>query len=215
MSSYDGKSNVIYMIQLSTRQVEKIVAIVFDVHADDMLALRARLENLRKKGCPGGLATGRGKVAKFDFEQLTILSLALALIDAGLSPEYAAIAVEDMEDVAKTCFASLAAWRPEPDDLRFALEASQWPTETSIMARCSVHRLLGNPGDQAIRIPTWVISDASETRQPSDTGLSSAHVDFGSLFIRLVNAIANVSGEDRVQLANCLLNRSREYVVHP
>lgn len=61
LSSYDGRSNVIFMIELSTRQVEKIVAIVFDVHTDDMLALRARLENLRKKGCPTGLATGRGR----------------------------------------------------------------------------------------------------------------------------------------------------------
>ena len=86
LSRYDGIATVILMIQLSTREVEKIAARVFNVPDTDALALRARLENLRKKGCPHGLATGRGKVAKFDFEQLADVSIALALIDAGLSP---------------------------------------------------------------------------------------------------------------------------------
>lgn len=213
MSSNDGRANVIFMMQLSTREVEKIVAIVFDVHTDDMLALRARLENLRKKGCPSGLATGRGKVAKFDFQQLTQLSLALALIDAGLSPEYAVIAVEDMDDVAR-CFALLGAERLCHDELGHALVVGFWPMEASVIALCSVHRLLGNPGDQAIRVPTWAISSSHGGPQPSDTGLSAAHIDFGTLFIRLVSAIAGISGHDGIELATALLDRSEDYVVH-
>lgn len=202
------------MMQLPTRDVEKIVATVFDVPDHDLLALRARLENLRKKGCPSGLATGRGKVAKFDFDQLTDLSVALALIDAGLSPEYAALAVEDMDGVAGRCFALLGAQEFLHDELGQALEASFWPMETSVTAQCSVHRLLGNPGDEAIRVATWAISSSRGGRQLSDTGLSATHIDFGTLFIRLVSAIAGTTGHEGVELAFALLNRSDDHVVH-
>lgn len=196
------------MMQLSTREVEKIVAIVFDVHTGDVLALRARLENLRKKGFPSGLATGRGKVAKFDFQQLIELSVALALIDAGLSPEYAVIAVEDMDGVPSRCFALLGAQGLCRDELQQALAASFWPMEASVTALCSVHRLLGNPGDEAIRVPTWAISSSRGGSQPSDTGLSAAHIDFGALFIRLVRAIAEITDQDNVELAINVLNRT-------
>lgn len=155
-----------------------------------------------------------GKVAKFDFQQLTDLSVALALIDAGLSPEYAALAVEDMDGVAGTCFALLGAQGLRRDELGQALEASFWPTDTSVTARCSVHRLLGNPGDEAIRVATWGISSSHAGRQPSDTGLSAAHIDFGTLFIRLVGAIAATTGSDGVELAIALFERSEDYVVH-
>lgn len=199
-------ATVILMLQLTTRDVEKIVAIVFDVPDHDLLALRARLENLRKKGCPSGLATGRGKVARFDFQQLTDLSVALALIDAGLSPEYAALAVEDMDGLSQRCFALLGAKELGRGGLGRALEAGYWPIDGSVTARCSVHRLLGNPGDEAIRIATWAIS-SSGARQPSDTGLSAAHIDFGTLFIRLIHAIAEIRGHDGVELAVDVLNR--------
>ncbi|MFO6430722.1 hypothetical protein ACLBKT_11610 [Erythrobacter sp. W302b] len=167
-----------------------------------------------RDACPSGLATGRGKVAKFDFKQLTHLSVALALIDAGLSPEYAATAVEDMDGVADRCFGLLAGHGLCRDELGQALVASFWPMEASVTALCSVHRLLGNPGDQAIRVPTWAISSSTNSRQPSDTGLSAAHIDFGTLFIRLVRAIAGITGHDGVELATALLDRSEDYVVH-
>jgi hypothetical protein len=202
------------MIKLSTREVERIVAQVFDVPDRDKLALRARMENLRKKGFPSGLATGRGKVASFGLEQLTDLSVALALIDAGLSPEYAALAVEDMDGMAHRFFALLRAQELPRDRLKHALEAGFWPSGTSITARCSVHRLLGAPGNETIRVATWAISSSIDGRQPSDSGLSAVHIDFGTLFIRLVSAIAEMTGKDGFQLASHMLDRPEDHVVH-
>ena len=193
------------MIQLTTRDVEKIVAHAFDVHDVDKLALRARLENLRKKGCPSGLATGRGKVAKFDFEQLTDVSVALALIDAGLSPDYAVLAVEDEGGVIRRCLAQLALQGPSDTDLQSAFKTMRWPEEDTVSAKCSVHRLLSNPNDEAVRVASWTTSFAADGKLPSDTRLSAVEIDIGTLFVRLVNGMASVLEQDRLDIADQLL----------
>lgn len=213
MSRYDGKANVIFMIQLSTREVEKIVAHVFDVPDADKLALRARLENLRKKGCPNGLATGRGKVARFAFEQLAELSVALALIDAGLSPDYAVFAVEDTDGAVRECFGLLASYRFPRDEWAAALDAEEWPG-TTVTASCCMHRLLSNPRDLAVRVATWDISESGGDIRPADAPLSAVHIDMGTLFVRLVKAIARVTETDMVELAEGLLAQVKDYVVH-
>jgi hypothetical protein len=203
------------MVQLSTRNVEKIVALVFDVPDTDKLALRARLENLRKKGCPHGLATGRGKVAKFDFEQLTDVSVALALIGAGLSPDYAVSAVEDTDGVVRECFGLLALHNLSPDELRAAVEEREWPVERTVTAWCCMHRLLSNPRDLAVRVATWVASDRIGDQQPANVPFSAVRIDVGALFVRLLNAISRVTDVDAVELAEGLLAQTEEYVVRP
>lgn len=219
LSIYDGMSNVIFMIQLSTREVEKIVAHVFGVPENDKLALRARLENLRKKGCPHGLVTGRGKVARFDFEQLTDVSVALALIDAGLSPDYAVSAIEDTDGAIRECFALLARQKPSSDDLNAAVVASWddcvWPGERLVTASCNMHRLLSGPRDEAYRVATWVVFEPSSEMQPMGVGLSAVHIDFGTLFVKLVKAIAHITGVEGIALALDLLARAEDHVVHP
>lgn len=215
MSRYDVTATVICMIQLATRDVEKIVALVFHVPEADTLALRARLENLRKKGCPSGLVTGRGKVAKFDFGQLTDVTVALALIDAGLSPDYAVSAIEDTEGVVRKGFALLARQRPSADELRAALDEGEWSAERTVTAMCCVHRLLSHPHGGAVREATWVAFDLNGGVPLADAEISAVHINMGTLFIRLVSAIAEVSGEDRVALAYNLLVRAEEYGGHP
>lgn len=195
------------MIQLSTREVEKVVAHVFDVPDADKLALRARLENLRKKGCPNGLVTGRGKVAKFDFGQLTDVSIALALIDAGLSPDYAVLAVEDEDGVFRQSIEQLAVQEPSAYDLASALDAGLWPVEDTVIAACCTHRLLSRPGDQAIRVATWKVNfDGSGPL--SDSGISAVSIDMGTLFIRLVKAVSEVSDVDPIALATGLMGEA-------
>lgn len=219
LSINDGMATVIFMIQLSTREVENIAAHVFEVPEADKLALRARLENLRKKGCPHGLVTGRGKVAKFDFGQLTDVSVALALIDAGLSPDYAVSAVEDTDGAIRECFALLARQKPSSEDLNAALVARwddcEWPGDRLVTASCNMHRLLSGPKDEAYRVATWVVFEPSGEMQPIGIGLSAVHIDFGTLFLKLVKAIAHITSVDGVALALDLLDRAEDYVVHP
>lgn len=203
------------MNQLSTREVEKIVAHVFDVPDTDKLALRARLENLRKKGCPHGLATGRGKVAKFDFEQLADVSIALALIDAGLSPDYAVSAVEDTDGVVRECFGLLAQHGLSTDELGAAVDAGEWPATKTVTAWCCMHRLLSIPRDIAVRVATWVASASFGDQQPVDVPFSAVRIDVGALFVRLVKAISFVTEIDVIELAEGLLAQAEEYVVHP
>ncbi len=205
MSRYDGNDNVIFMIQLSTREVEKIAAHVFNVPDADKLALRARLENLRKKGCPRGLATGRGKVAKFDFEQLADVTIALALIDAGLSPDYAVSAVEDTDGVVRECFGFLAHHHVSLDELRVAVDEGEWPVGRTATAWCCMHRLLSTPRDLGVRVATWIASDCIGDQQPTDLPFSAVRIDVGVLFVRLVKAMSHVAGFDVVELAERLL----------
>ena len=214
MSRYDGKANVIFMIQLSTREVEKIVAHVFDVPDADKLALRARLENLRKKGCPYGLATGRGKVAKFDFEQLADVSIALALIDTGLSPDYAVFAVEDTGGAVRECFGLLASHKFPRDEWEAALDAEEWPGMT-VTALCCMHRLLSNPRDLVFRVATWDVSDCRGDVRLAEAPLSAVHIDMGALFVRLVKAISRITETEVVELAEGLLAQVEDYVFHP
>lgn len=219
LSRFDGKANVIFMIQLSTREVEKIVAYVFEVPEADELALRARLENLRKKGCPHGLVTGRGKVARFDFGQLIDVSVALALIDAGLSPDYAVSAVEDTDGAIRECFELLARQKPSSDDLNAALLAPwhdcEWPGERPVTASCTMHRLLSGPRDEAYRVATWAVFEASGDLHPVGIGLSAVRIDVGTLFVKLVKAIAHIKGVEGVALALDLLARATDHVFHP
>lgn len=203
------------MIQLSTREVEKIAAHVFDVPDSDKFALRARLENLRKKGCPHGLATGRGKVAKFDFEQLIGVSIALALIDAGLSPDYAVSAVEDTDGVFRECFGFLAHHDLSPEELRVAADDGEWPVGRTVTAWCCMHRLLSSPRDAAVRVATWIASDRTGDQQPVDVPISAVRIDVGALFVKLVKAMSQVADLDVVELAEGLLAHAEEYVVRP
>jgi len=219
LSIDDGRSTVIFMIQLTTRDVEKIAALVFEVPEGDELALRARLENLRKKGCPHGLVTGRGKVARFDFGQLIDVSVALALIDAGLSPDYAVSAVEDTDGAIRECFELLARQKPSSDDLNAALltpwDDCEWPGERPVTASCTMHRLLSGPRDEAYRVATWEVFEASSYLHLVGMGLSAVHIDVGTLFVKLVKAIAHIKGVEGVALALDLLARATDHVVHP
>ena len=201
------------MIQLSTREVEKIAAHVFNVPDADKLALRARLENLRKKGCPHGLATGRGKVAKFDFEQLADVSIALALIDAGLSPDYAVSAVEDTDGVVRECFGFLAHHDISPDELRLAVDEGEWPGGKTVTAWCCMHRLLSTPRDLGVRVATWIASECTGEQHPTDVPFSAVRIDVGALFVKLVKAIAHVTDVNVVELAEGLLAQAEDYVV--
>jgi hypothetical protein len=213
LSRYDGMATAIFMIKLSTRDVEKIVAHVFDVPDTDKLALRARLENLRKKGCPHGLATGRGKVAKFDFEQLSGVSIALALIDAGLSPDYAVLAVEDTDGVVRECFGLLALHDLPTNELRAALDEEEWPVGRTVTAWCCMHRLLSTPRDDAVRVATWIASDSTGNEQSAEVPFSAVRIDVGALFVRLVKALSQVADLDVVEVAQALLAQAEEYVV--
>ena len=203
------------MIQLSTREVEKIAAHVFSVPDADKLALRARLENLRKKGCPHGLATGRGKVARFDFEQLTDVSVALALIDAGLSPDYAVLAVEDTDGVVGQCFGFLAHHDVSPDELRTAVDEGEWPVGRTVTAWCCMHRLLSSPRDLGVRVATWIASECTGEQQPTEVPFYAVRIDVGALFVRLVKAISQVADVDVVELAEGLLAQAADYVIRP
>ena len=203
------------MIQFVTRDVEKIAAFVFEVPETDRLALRARLENLRKKGCPQGLATGRGKVARFDFEQLTDLAIALALIDAGFSPDHAVTAVEDIDNPVGEFFGVLAQQKLSPDQLTAALSKGEWPVRRSVTAWCYMHRLLSEPRDLGVPVATWILVHSSGVRQSANVPISAVCIDVGALFVKLANAMSYSTEFDAVEMAFSLLARAEQYVVNP
>lgn len=200
-------------MRLATRDVEEVVARVFDVPATDKLALRARLENLRKKGWPHGLTTGRGRVAKFDFDQLSDLSVALALIDAGLSPEHAVLALEDADQLVRDCFSALAHHTISADELSAAFELGNWPMERTVIAWCFMHRLLSRQSDPGVPVATWTITENKDGPRTTGINLSAVRVDLGSLFLRLVRAVSQVTQVEVDELTITLRERMSKNLV--
>lgn len=74
---------------LSYAQVVALLADRHDVDDSSMVAFRGRLQHFQRLGFPAGINTGRGRSAAYSFGQLVQLSLAVELIQLGLTPEKA------------------------------------------------------------------------------------------------------------------------------
>lgn len=69
-----------------------VVLILADRHGIDEMstvAFRGRLQHFQRLGFPAGINTGRGRSVAYSFGQLLELSLAIELIQMGLTPERA------------------------------------------------------------------------------------------------------------------------------
>mgnify|MGYP000456919625 CR=1 FL=1 len=87
-------------MRISFKEVGTILAAQFGIEGEHerSAAFRSRLQHLQRAGVPAGVNTGKGKRASYSWPQLIELIVVLDLINIGLSPEAARIAVEDHRD---------------------------------------------------------------------------------------------------------------------
>lgn len=64
-----------------------MLAAIHQIAEDKRVAFRARLKHFQRLGVPSGVNTGTGKRAAYGLDQLLQLSLAMQMLELGLSPE--------------------------------------------------------------------------------------------------------------------------------
>lgn len=77
-------------MELSYKQVSEVFGLRYGIQpsgGEGAVAFRARLQHLQRNAFPSGVNTGKGKRAAYGWEQLIELSVALDLIDLGLTPD--------------------------------------------------------------------------------------------------------------------------------
>lgn len=95
-------------------QVERALALTYNIPDDKRSAFASRLKHLQKLGFPPGINTGRGVAATYNAAHLYLLGLALELSQLGLNPERATrVIAENVHSIAKA--ASIAAASSLPD----------------------------------------------------------------------------------------------------
>ncbi|MBA3677899.1 MAG: hypothetical protein H0W74_10935 [Sphingosinicella sp.] len=74
-------------MELTLKQIEDILSTRYGIEPARAGAFRGRLQHLQRGSFPDGVNTGKGHKAIYGWDQLIQLSVALDLIDLGLSPE--------------------------------------------------------------------------------------------------------------------------------
>lgn len=131
-------------MEMGSREVEKLLgAKLGDTGLDPQrtLAFRGRLDRLRKLGCPTGVRTGKGRAATYGWTQVVQLSLALDLINLGLTPDYAAeVATGEWHLVGLLCH-RLNHLIGSPTAFERAVQDEKWPLPKSIFLLINVGAL--------------------------------------------------------------------------
>lgn len=183
------------MIEIGIRDVERVFVAIYDVPAARTLAMRARLEHLRKKGCPRGLATGRGKVALFETNQLLELATALALIDVGISPDHAVGIMKSYADLFLKGYAALGRLGLAKSEWFAAVLHGEWKASSTVIATCSTQLL----SDGLVA----EIHEVHEDYRPMDARMPTAAVvlDLGSIWAQTVFSASRIAGTNPTDVA--------------
>ena len=106
-------------MEFNFADVERALALTYNVRDDKRSAFSYRLKHLQKLGFPPGINTGRGRAATYTVGHLFLLGVALELNQLGLNPERAVGVIEEnMLDIAQ---GGMMAAREGPPDGSFEL----------------------------------------------------------------------------------------------
>jgi hypothetical protein len=73
-------------MELRYQQVQKVFFRMYDVESDKEKAFESRLNNFRLFKIPQGIQVGQGKVAKYGWQQMLQLAVAIELAHLGMHP---------------------------------------------------------------------------------------------------------------------------------
>jgi hypothetical protein len=91
-------------MELSFKEIEEVFAARYGIRPPT-IAFRGRLQHLQRGGFPTDVNTGKGKKATYGWRQVIQLSVALDLLDLGLTPEVAkALVLANEPRIRTACF---------------------------------------------------------------------------------------------------------------
>lgn len=187
-------------MKMSSREAEGMLAAAFGIEDGRLLRFRGRLDHLRRHGCPSGTNTGKGRAAVFGWGQLVELTIALTLLDLGISPEHAARVVKENELSIRIAVHQLVC-REKGIELAVASAKKwKWPAKNSVFLIGSVFALAGMRDDDAIDRPLVVVADYRQLlehfEEANFTEASGFVVDLGTRVATLILLVGTWSRGD-------------------
>jgi len=203
-------------MEIRAKEAETLFASAYGIGAEHRVAFRRRLEHLRTYGCPVGLNTGRGRPAIYNWLQLVQQTLALDLIDVGLTPERAArLAVGDPLSVQM--FAAMLT-RLMVDSAATAskwIDADRWPSEHSLFLYGRL-RELASVSDPNLSVDaTFAIIRGDQIAKWNADRASVETVgiviDFGQLIASLIKRVAGWTEQSTIKTVKSFYGWAEAY----
>lgn len=204
-------------MKVSAKDVEAMFAAEFGIASDARTAFRRRIDHLRSHGCPSNLATGRGRPAIYGWQQLVEQALAFELLNLGLSPERAAIAVLDPKNDAQSLCYQLVfttGWSKFASSAG-AFQSDTWPIEATMLLRYQPFELFSlaekrsQPDHTLLPVDGLSISTLAQHR--SAQAASGILIDLGLLFLSLFRAISTCVGATEREVVTDFLEWAEAY----
>jgi hypothetical protein len=179
--------------------MERTFAERFAVAPECMSTFRGRLQHLqRQKSFPDGVNTGKGKKAVYGWRQLLQLTVALDLIDLGLTPEVAVERVRSQSGVDRLIRAAYEVSHrfSGVTALSEAIEATHCPLEKTAYVLTSAAALSFSDSRDK---PYLIVIDGGAliSRLRDDPAITPAEgmIDFGSRIMLVSRIVADVTGQ--------------------
>jgi hypothetical protein len=200
-------------MNLSFNQVEAVFAARFDIPADRAVAFRGRLQHLQRLNFPTGVNTGRGKKASYGWKQIIQLTVALDLIDFGMTPDVAARSVRQGTDRLLGAVSQVISEFDKPQALAKALLKARCSFGITQIATASAYALTVPRGDDD---PALILTCGGRefTQQLSkDPAVepAAAFINLGSRIMLIGQLIGRVCELDPIEVANSVMRWSNDW----
>ncbi|MEH6716515.1 hypothetical protein [Parasphingorhabdus flavimaris] len=206
-------------MEIRAKEAEALFAAAYGIGPEHRVAFRRRLEHLRTHGCPSGLATGRGRPAIYSWLQLVQQTIALDLIDVGLTPERAARLVVGDPHCVKMFAAVLTTLMANNAALAATwIDKDKWPSEHSLFLYGRL-RELASVSDPTL--PTdatfgLVRGDEIEEWNAERSSIETVAIviDFGQLIASLIRRVADFTERSTVETTKSFYAWAEYYELH-
>lgn len=214
-------------MEIRAKYAEEQFAAAYGILPAHAVAFRRRLEHLRSRGCPAGLQTGTGRPATYGWTQLVQLTVALDLLDVGLTPERAArLALSGPLDL-HLC-ANALVLKPDwiddeaewwwPEKALEWIDADTWPLDYTLFLLSRLGEISSLAGERSsisdgfhavegAKLALW-----NAERLPTDTIVIA--LDFGLAISTLIKRISIWKEMPTIEVAASFYDWSQNYVIH-
>lgn len=206
-------------MKIRAKKAESLFASAYGIGAEHPVAFRRRLEHLRTHGCPTGLDTGRGRPAIYGWLQLVQQTIALDLIDVGLTPERAArLAVSDPRAVHMFATNLTQYIAKSPALASKWINADKWPSKKSLFLYGRLQEL-ASESDPARRTDnTFGFFRGDEiakwNAERSSIETVGIVIDFGQLIASLIRRVADLTEQSTLETTKNFYEWAENYELH-
>jgi hypothetical protein len=194
-------------MDLTFNQVEAVFVRRFDIPDEKAVAFRGRLQHLQRLNFPQGVNTGRGKKASYGWLQVIQLTVALDLIDLGMTPDLVARTVKQGSDRIVDAVAKVTLAFESAQKLSKAIYKARCPFGITQIAVFSTYALtFSRTDDQPGMILTYSGKDFLEqfAKDPA-VEPTAAFVNLGARMMLVAQFVGRTTALDPIKVAEDLL----------